>query len=57
MPCRPDEYHPFAACLMFKACHNSETVRASLEPLRAEVERLRKDAERYRWLHKRLGDA
>lgn len=32
MPCRAGEYHPFAACLMFKACHNSETVRANLAP-------------------------
>jgi len=31
MPCKPGEYHPFAACLMFKACHNSDTVRANLE--------------------------
>lgn len=41
MPCRAGEYHPFAACLMFKACHNSETVRANLAPLQAENERLR----------------
>lgn len=40
MPCRAGEYHPFAACLMFKACHNSETVRANLAPLQAENERL-----------------
>ena len=26
----PAEYHPYAACLMFKACHNSETVFANL---------------------------
>lgn len=26
----PGEYHPYAACLMFKACHNSETVRTNL---------------------------
>lgn len=30
MHVRPREYHPFAACLMFKACHDSDTVRASL---------------------------
>lgn len=30
MPVRAGEYHPYAACLMFKACHNSETVRANL---------------------------
>lgn len=33
MPCAPGEYHPYAACLMFKACHNSETVRANLQAL------------------------
>ncbi len=31
MPCEVDEYHPFAACLMFKQGHNSETVRANLK--------------------------
>lgn len=25
------EYHPYAACLMFKSCHNSEVVRANLD--------------------------
>jgi hypothetical protein len=30
MPVWPGEYHPYAACLMFKACHNSETVTANL---------------------------
>lgn len=25
-----DEYHPYAACLMFKACHDSATVEANL---------------------------
>ena len=30
MHVRANEYHPFAACLMFKACHDSDTVRASL---------------------------
>ena len=25
------EYHPYAACLMFKACHDSETVQANLD--------------------------
>lgn len=24
------EYHPFAACLMFKGCHDSDTVRKNL---------------------------
>ena len=27
----PDEYHPYAACLMFKACHDAETVYANLD--------------------------
>ena len=30
MPVESGEYHPFAACLMFKACHDSETVKANL---------------------------
>lgn len=34
MPCTLNEYHPNAACLMFKACHNSDTVRANLEAVR-----------------------
>lgn len=34
MPCTSGEYHPYAACLMFKACHNSETVRANLDAVR-----------------------
>jgi hypothetical protein len=29
------EYHPYAACLMFKACHDSETVRANLTAVMA----------------------
>ncbi|WP_175806634.1 hypothetical protein [Burkholderia cenocepacia] len=31
MPCRAGEYHPYAACLMFKACHNGDTVRGNLQ--------------------------
>lgn len=34
MHCSVGEYHPYAACLMFKACHNSETVRANLDFVR-----------------------
>ena len=30
MPVDPSEYHPYGACLMFKGCHNSATVRANL---------------------------
>ncbi|WP_156962428.1 hypothetical protein [Salinisphaera hydrothermalis] len=33
---KPGEYHPFAACLMFKACGDSDTVRASLSDVRAK---------------------
>jgi len=33
MSCSPNEYHPYAACLMFKACHNGDTVRANLPSL------------------------
>lgn len=57
MPCRPDEYHPFAACLMFKACHNSETVRANLEALRAEVELWRHKAATHKYRRERLAEA
>lgn len=31
MPCESTDYHPYAACLMFKACHNSATVKANLD--------------------------
>lgn len=31
MPGKADEYHPYAACLMFKQCHSSETVQANLD--------------------------
>lgn len=31
MPVGPDDFHPFAACLMFEACRNSMTVEANLE--------------------------
>lgn len=34
MPCAANEYHPYAACLMFKACQNAETVRANLDDVR-----------------------
>lgn len=32
--CEAVEYHPYAACLMFKQCLNSETVRANLQAVR-----------------------
>ena len=31
----PIEYHPYAACLMFAACRNSQTVRSNLSAVRA----------------------
>lgn len=37
MPCTRAEYHPYAACLMFKACQNSDTVRANLQAVRAQA--------------------
>lgn len=30
MDCEVGEFHPYAACLMFKACHDSSIVRANL---------------------------
>lgn len=30
----PTEYHPYAACLMFKACHDADTVRGNLQDIR-----------------------
>jgi hypothetical protein len=36
MPCSPNEYHPYAACLMFKACHDGEQVRANLNATRLD---------------------
>lgn len=35
-----DEYHPYAACLMFKACKDSETVKANLDAVLREGEAL-----------------
>jgi hypothetical protein len=37
MLCEPSEYHPFAACLMFKGCHDSATVRKNLSGLQREA--------------------
>jgi hypothetical protein len=37
MPCEATEYHPYAACLMFKACHNSATVRAGVDSICAHA--------------------
>jgi len=48
------EYHPYAACLMFKGCHNSKTVNMNLLTLRTpapidNVER-EKALEAYRYV-------
>ena len=49
MGCNAGEYHPYAACLMFKQCRNSETVRANLQAVRQQgrVEGLRQAGEAY----------
>ena len=31
MPVKDSAFHPYAACLMFKACNNSDTVTKNLE--------------------------
>jgi len=31
MPTEANEYHPYAACLMFKGCHDGAVVRANLD--------------------------
>ena len=38
MAVRADEYHPYAACLMFKACGNSRTVMANLHAITDDYE-------------------
>lgn len=58
-------YHPYAACLMFKACGDGEVVQANLDAVVAhgyqmarednqvgaeDMEPMRRDAIRYRWL-------
>lgn len=35
MPCTAEEYHPYAACLMYKACRNSIEVTANLKAVLA----------------------
>lgn len=30
-----DDYHPYAACLMFKGCRNGDIVNANLDAVRA----------------------
>lgn len=40
MPCEPNEYHPYAACLMFRGCLDSSVVRGNLFPMKAERDAL-----------------
>lgn len=40
MICKPSEYHPYAACLMFKACHNGDTVRGNLQAVKVDARSL-----------------
>lgn len=44
MVCEPTEFHPFAACLMFKACHNGGLVRDSLQFLAEEAVKQEREA-------------
>ena len=39
----PDEYHPYAACLMFKACGNPKTVTDNLDSVIAYGLKQRKE--------------
>ena len=43
MPVEEHRYHPFAACLMFEACHNSKTV---IDNINAVIEHGRVHEER-----------
>ena len=36
MVCAPNEYHPYAACLMFMACKDGPYVRANLAEVRKQ---------------------
>ena len=36
MVCAPNEYHPYAACLMFMACKDGPYVRAKLDEVRKQ---------------------
>ena len=37
MFCGPLEYHPYAACLMFKACHDGDAVRGNLQAVQGDA--------------------
>lgn len=64
MLCAPGEFHPFAACLMFKGCRSANTVRANLPPVSsmadAALAQVRDREEERAWLqdlalHHKLG--
>ena len=40
MVCAPNEYHPYAACLMFMACKDGPYVRANLAKVRKQDDAL-----------------
>lgn len=44
MPGEPGAYHPYAACLMFKQCRNSETVHANLQAVLQHAQHRKKRA-------------
>ena len=45
MPVTTGEYHPYAACLMFKSCHDNEIVQANLDAVQAHGYQLAIDSE------------
>lgn len=51
MPCEPREYHPYAACLMFKACGDSKVVRANLQAVIDHGASPAASQEAAAWLH------
>ena len=62
MMCEAVEYHPYAACLMFKQCLNSETVRANLQAVRDDSYQQGRvaalgEVERYMAMRLRLAEA
>lgn len=40
MVCAPNEYHPYAACLMFMGCKDGAVVRANLSEVRKQDDAL-----------------
>ena len=43
------EFHPYAACLMFRGCHNGDTVRGALRPWVELREAKEEEERRKRW--------